>query len=75
MQLLRTSREAVFDSPRQLKVRKEHHGYIIAHELVHLLERNHNDRFTALMDQFMPLWSQYREELNRGPLEYGDWEY
>jgi len=49
--------------------------YIIAHELVHLLERNHNDRFTALMGQFMPLWSQYREELNRGPLEYGEWEY
>jgi predicted metal-dependent hydrolase len=49
--------------------------YILVHELVHLLERNHNDRFTALMDQFMPLWSQYREELNRGPLEYGEWEY
>jgi len=49
--------------------------YIIAHELVHLLERHHNDRFTALMNQFMPLWRQYREELNRGPLEYGEWEY
>jgi len=48
--------------------------YILVHELVHLLERNHNDRFTALMDQFMPLWSQYRNELNRAPLEYGEWE-
>ncbi len=47
--------------------------YIIVHELVHLLERLHNDRFTALMDQFMPLWRQYREELNRSPLEHGEW--
>lgn len=49
--------------------------YIIVHELVHLLERHHNDRFNALMDHFMPLWPQYREELNRGPLEHGEWEY
>ena len=49
--------------------------YIIAHELVHLLERHHNDRFTALMDHYMPLWPQYRDELNRAPLEHGEWEY
>jgi predicted metal-dependent hydrolase len=49
--------------------------YIIAHELVHLLEQNHNDHFTALMDQFMPLWRQCRDELNRAPLEHGEWEY
>ncbi len=48
--------------------------YIIVHELVHLLERLHNDRFTALMDQFMPLWRQYREELNRAPLGHGAWK-
>jgi len=58
-------------------VKKQVHclEYVLVHELVHLLERNHNDRFTALMDQFMPLWPQYREELNRAPLEHGDWEY
>jgi predicted metal-dependent hydrolase len=27
--------------------------YIIVHELVHLLERHHNAKFTAYMDQFM----------------------
>lgn len=47
--------------------------YIIVHELVHLLERHHNDRFTAFMDQFMPLWRQYREELNRQPLGHEAW--
>jgi predicted metal-dependent hydrolase len=49
--------------------------YIIVHELVHLVERLHTDRFTALMDQYMPLWRQYREELNRAPLAHGEWEY
>jgi len=47
--------------------------YIIVHELVHLLERLHNDRFTALMDQYMPLWWQYRQELNRAPLGHDEW--
>ena len=49
--------------------------YIIVHELVHLLERHHNDRFQKLMDQFMPQWRLHREELNRGPLGYEDWDY
>ncbi|MDK9716557.1 MAG: M48 family metallopeptidase [Trichlorobacter sp.] len=47
--------------------------YIIVHELVHLLERLHNDRFTTLMDQYMPSWRQYREELNRQPLGHEGW--
>lgn len=49
--------------------------YVIAHELVHLLERHHNDRFTATMSRFMPLWQHYREELNRMPLGHASWEY
>jgi predicted metal-dependent hydrolase len=49
--------------------------YIIVHELVHLLERHHNERFTAYMDRFMPLWQHYREELNRAPLGHATWEY
>jgi predicted metal-dependent hydrolase len=42
--------------------------YIIVHEMMHLLERHHNERFTAYMNRFMPLWQYYREELNREPL-------
>lgn len=49
--------------------------YIIVHELVHLLERNHTDQFTELMTEYMPLWRQYREELNRSPLAHGEWKY
>ncbi len=49
--------------------------YILVHEMVHLLERHHNDRFRAYMDEFMPQWRLYREELNRAPLAHEDWEY
>lgn len=48
--------------------------YVIVHELIHLLERNHNARFKALMTQYMPLWNQYRAELNEAPLADEEWE-
>ena len=49
--------------------------YIVAHELSHLLERRHNDRFTALMDAHVPQWRQYREMLNSLPLAHQEWGY
>jgi predicted metal-dependent hydrolase len=49
--------------------------YIIVHEMIHLLERHHNERFIAYMNRFMPLWQFYREELNRAPLGHESWEY
>lgn len=49
--------------------------YILVHEMVHFLERHHNERFQELMDQFLPQWRLHREELNRAPLAYEDWDY
>jgi predicted metal-dependent hydrolase len=49
--------------------------YIVVHEMVHLLERHHNDRFIAYMDQFMPQWRFLRDELNKAPLGHATWEY
>ncbi|WP_242670052.1 M48 family metallopeptidase [Gramella sp. KN1008] len=49
--------------------------YIIVHELVHLLERNHNDIFVAYMDEYMPKWRSHREELNSLPIAHIDWGY
>jgi predicted metal-dependent hydrolase len=46
--------------------------YIIVHELVHLLERHHNDRFIALMDKFMPQWRFHQAELNQLIPGYND---
>lgn len=47
--------------------------YIIAHELVHLHERNHTARFVALMDRFMPNWRGCRDVLNSMPVSHGNW--
>jgi predicted metal-dependent hydrolase len=44
--------------------------YILVHEMMHLLEPTHNKHYTALMDQFMPQWRHYRDELNQAPLGY-----
>ena len=49
--------------------------YILVHEMVHLLERQHNDRFHALMDRFLPQWQTYRDQLNRAPLAHENWQY
>lgn len=48
--------------------------YIIVHELVHLLEKHHNTRFKAHMDNFMPQWRQYRDELNNEPFGHDHWK-
>ena len=42
--------------------------YVLVHELVHLLERHHNDRFKDHMDEYLPHWRQYRDILNQQPL-------
>lgn len=49
--------------------------YIIVHELVHLLERHHNDRFVAYMEKFMPQWRFLRDTLNKSPLGHETWKY
>ena len=49
--------------------------YVVVHEMAHLLERLHNDRFRALMNQFLPQWQFVRDELNHEPLAHEDWEY
>lgn len=49
--------------------------YIVVHELVHLIEHNHGDRFTALMDRHMPDWRHRRLELQTSMLSAEDWTY
>lgn len=49
--------------------------YIIVHEIVHILERNHTERFVAIMDKTMPPWREYKKELNQFPLAHEVWSY
>lgn len=39
--------------------------FVVVHELVHLLERNHNARFYGLMDKFLPSWKIASQSLDK----------
>ena len=54
---------------------KECLEYIVVHEMVHLLENHHNERFMALMDDILPKWRSLRDDLNRLPVKHEEWEY
>ncbi len=54
---------------------KECLEYIVVHEMVHLLEHHHNERFIALMDDMLPKWHSLRDDLNRLPVKHEEWEY
>lgn len=49
--------------------------YILVHELVHLYERNHNEHFKSLLDQFLPNWRMAQKLLNKSPLAHEEWKY
>ena len=46
--------------------------YVIVHELMHLIERSHNEKFVALMDQYLPNWREIRKKLNTQILDHMD---
>lgn len=49
--------------------------YVAVHEMTHLLERGHGERFTTLMDGFLPDWRGRRDELNSAPLASERWAW
>lgn len=49
--------------------------YVLVHEMVHLHERRHNDRFREWMDALMATWQVHRAELNHAPLAHEEWQY
>ena len=44
--------------------------YVVIHELVHLLEKNHTHRFHALVAEYCPMWSEAKKLLATMPLDY-----
>jgi len=47
--------------------------YVIVHEMTHLLEPTHSDRFIAVLDEHYPTWREARAELNELPLTAEAW--
>jgi predicted metal-dependent hydrolase len=48
---------------------------LVVHELVHILVPNHDDRFTAKMDEYLPDWRSRQRTLNASPLAFERWDY
>lgn len=46
--------------------------YVLIHELVHLLEKNHTNRFKSLVEKYYPAWREAKQILADMPLDY--WE-
>lgn len=42
--------------------------YVVAHELVHLIEKNHTDRFRHILGVYLPGWQKIKDQLNDFPL-------
>ena len=47
--------------------------YVVVHEMLHLSEPTHSERFVALLDEHYPAWREARQELNELPLGAEQW--
>ncbi|QEL20747.1 M48 family peptidase [Limnoglobus roseus] len=48
--------------------------YVVVHEMVHLIEPTHSDRFVELLEKHYPPWREARVELNELPLAAESWD-
>jgi len=49
--------------------------HVVVHELVHLIERKHSDKFVSLMDKYLPKWRSEKDELNQLILSHEEWNH
>jgi len=47
--------------------------YIVVHELIHLIERHHNERFHQILQQHLPGWRHAKAVLNQLPISNEGW--
>ena len=68
-----TKSRSIWLNPELAKKNPRCLEYIVVHELTHLIERTHDERFIDLMDLHLPDWRARRDELNDAPLAAEDW--
>ena len=51
-------------NPHLVKAPKEYIDYVILHELCHIAEHNHSERFWRLLTQVMPNWKEVKAKLD-----------
>lgn len=47
--------------------------YVVVHEMLHLIEPTHSERFFMLLSKYYPTWREARTELNELPLGAETW--
>lgn len=47
--------------------------YVVVHEMIHLIEPTHSDRFMTILAEHYPTWREARAELNELPLAAEEW--
>ena len=47
--------------------------YVVVHEMLHLIEPTHSERFVRLQNRHSPAWREARQELNELPLGAATW--
>lgn len=47
--------------------------YVVVHELLHLIEKKHNDNFVNMMEKHLPKWQSTKQELNGLLLSHEEW--
>ena len=47
--------------------------YVVVHEMIHLIEPTHSDRFVFILTEHYPSWREARAELNELPLAAEEW--
>ena len=48
--------------------------YVVVHEMLHLREPTHSERFIGLLDRYYPPWREARAELNELPVSAEVWK-
>ena len=49
--------------------------YVIVHELLHMIEKKHNENFVNMLAKYIPKWRSIKEELNQSMLTHEEWNY
>lgn len=65
--------KALFFNWRLLQLPVRLVDYVIVHELVHLIERNHTPEYWRILERILPDWRERKEELshNRAEMRWG----
>ena len=57
-------------NPHLVKAPRECIDYVILHELCHIAEHNHSERFYRLMSQVMTKWQKVKEQLDQDAFKF-----